>query len=87
MKERILYNILLVFLIIDAPYWLYLPGIFIGIIIFPLFWESVLLSIFVDFYYGLHTHIGSVFAFPFGIVSALLILGMIPIKARFRFSR
>jgi hypothetical protein len=85
MRERILYNILLFFLILYAPYWIYLAVIFLGIIIFPLFWESVLFSIFIDFFYGPGTHSGTMFGFPFGIASALLVIALLPFKERFRF--
>jgi hypothetical protein len=84
MKERILFDILLVFLVAYAPYWLYLSALVFGIIVFPIFWESIIFSLFVDFFYGSHSHSGSVFAFPFGIVSSALVIALTPLKERIR---
>ena len=86
MRERILYDCLSFFLFLYAPYWLYLPVIFLGIMIFPIFWEGILFSLLVDYFYGPHTHSGSLFAFPFGITASLLILALIPLKERMRSS-
>ncbi len=87
MKERILYDAFLFFMVLNAPYWLYLPCIFLGIIIFPLFWESIIFSLFVDFFYGQHTNSGSIFSFPFGLIASLFVLIVMPVKDRFRFLR
>jgi hypothetical protein len=87
MKERILYDIFIFFLILHAPFWLYLPALVIGIIIFPLYWEAVPFAAFIDFFYGPHTHMGSVFAYPFGLSAAVLVAIFAPIKERLRFLR
>ncbi|MDB5194158.1 MAG: hypothetical protein JWN50_172 [Parcubacteria group bacterium] len=84
MRERILFDIFLFFLVLYAPYWIYLPALILGIILFPLFWESVLFSLFIDYFYGPHTHSGSIFAFPFAIVASLFTLALIPIKESLR---
>jgi hypothetical protein len=84
MIERILYGVFLFFLIIYAPFWLYLPAVLFGIIIFPLYFEAIIFSLIVDYYYGPHMHSGTLFSFPFAITSALLILALIHVKERIR---
>lgn len=84
MNERVLYVILSFFLVLYAPYWIYLPALFLGIIIFPFFWESIFFSAFVDYYYGAHAYPGTPLAFPFAIAAALLVLLAVELKDRLR---
>lgn len=86
MIERTLYTIFVFFLIIYAPYWLYIPAILFGIIIFPVYTESIVLSLIIDYFYGPHIHTGSLFSYPFAITAALIVLASIQLKERFRFS-
>lgn len=85
MTERVLYGVLLFFLIIYAPYWLYLPAILFGIIIFPLYGEAIVFSLLIDYYYGPYMHLDTLFSFPFAITTALLLLALIHVKERIRF--
>jgi len=84
MSERALYTVLLIFLVLFTPYWIYLPAIFLGMILFPLYSEAILLSAFVDYYYGAHTYAGTPLAFPFAIAAALLLLALVELKERMR---
>ncbi len=84
MKGRIGYVLACILLTLFTPYWLYLPAIFLGIIVFPLFWESILLSAFIDYYYGPHFSSGILLAFPFSILSVLLVILLSELRERFR---
>jgi hypothetical protein len=53
--------------------------------VFPFYWEGIILALFVDFFYGPHTFAGTLFAYPFGLVTALLVLAFIPLRERLRF--
>jgi len=84
MSERVLYTILLIFLILYTPYWLYLPAILLGMMLFPLYWESIALCAFIDYYYGARDFAGTPLAFPFAIAAALLLLALVELKERMR---
>lgn len=78
--------IALVFVVI-APYWLYMPIILIGIIIFPLYLESILLSLAVDIFYGGAGHGSLLFGLPFTLISAVFVLFAIPFREYIRFQQ
>ncbi|OHB08626.1 MAG: hypothetical protein A3I86_00335 [Candidatus Zambryskibacteria bacterium RIFCSPLOWO2_02_FULL_39_14] len=52
MIHRILGSIIVFVSIIILPYWVYIPLLFIAIIIFPFFWEGIVLVLLIDVLYG-----------------------------------
>ncbi|MHB1330813.1 MAG: hypothetical protein ACYCY6_02490 [Minisyncoccota bacterium] len=81
---RIWYSTILLILTITTPSWVYLPMIFIGIMVFSFYIESVFLGLLVDILYG--GAIDSVLlGFPFGSIGALLTLIAIPLRRHLRF--
>lgn len=82
---RVWYTIVVLILTMTTPSWIYLPLIFIGIIVFQFYIESVFLGLLVDVLYG--GAISNVLlGFPFGFAGALLTLIAIPLRKRLRFS-
>ena len=70
------FSIVALILILSTPYWLYLPFIFVGIVVFPLYVEAIVLGAVVDTVYG---------GFSLGITSTLLVLIALPLRKHFRF--
>lgn len=81
---RLAFSIIAIAFIFVTPYYIYLPFIFVGIILFPLYVEAIALSLLVDILYG---KTGSSFLiFPFGVISALLVLFAAPLRENLRFN-
>lgn len=80
---RILYSILMTLLIVFTPYWFYLPVMFLGIVIFPMFVEAIVFGVIVDFAYGTPMQ-GSFLGFTYGVTSALLVLLAVPLRRHLR---
>lgn len=83
--KRIFASVLILVLILIAPYWMYLPAIFICMLIIPFFWEAVPFGMLIDTLYSpwplLHFP-------PFPIaLSALALLLILPlVRSRLRFN-
>ena len=77
MIYRTLGSIVVLFSILVLPYWVYLPILLIGIIIFPFFWEGILLALLVDTVYGSGVETA--------LVALILLIIFLPIRERLRF--
>ncbi len=70
--------------ILVLPYWIYVPVLFIGIVLFPFFWEGIVLVFLINVIHG-----GSV-EFPAMLTSSLVLfvlvvlIVMLPIRKRLR---
>jgi len=82
---RIIFSITLLIIILSAPAWVYLPLIFLGIVLFPMYLEAIVLGVVIDMAYG---GTQSIFftKFAFGIGIALLVYLFAPIRSYLRFS-
>jgi hypothetical protein len=63
--------------ILIAPFWIYLPLILVGIILFPLYIEALALALLVDMLMG---------QVLFTLVSALLVIFAVPLREHVRFN-
>lgn len=81
---RITAVIITIFLIFVTPYFVYLPAILFGIIFFPLYLEAIILGLFIDVIYGRPDAV--LLGFPFGILSAILVLFAVPLREYLRFN-
>jgi len=52
MNYRLLATVAILCSIIFLPYYVYVPALFLGAIIFPVYWESLLLSFLIETLYG-----------------------------------
>lgn len=84
--ERSLLTLGLVILILIAPYWIYLPAIFIAAVYMRFYWQAVPLGFLIDVFYGIHPLDGSVFGFPFAIALSFLVIIFIPLREKLRFN-
>ena len=83
-NKRILAGVINVLLILFAPYWLYLPALFISTIFLQSYWEAIIFGILIDTLYGKG---GSFFAVhTFGILFLLIVIIELPLRKRFRFN-
>lgn len=77
MKHARLFSTILIFLsIIFLPYWVYVPLIFLAAIVFPLFWEGIILGFLIDALYGrIGLNFSAIFySYSFWIMILLLLL-------------
>lgn len=81
---RIGFTLFALVTIFFLPYWIYLPVLALGIILFPLYLEVIVLSLLVDTIYG--SPGAPLFGYPFGIISALLVLFAAPLREHLRFN-
>jgi hypothetical protein len=85
MNKRIFFDIVVFLSVILLPWWIWLPGILAGIVLFPQYIEGVILATLADVLYGAGVH-PLVYSFPFGMISAILVIISVPIRERFRTS-
>lgn len=71
--KRVLTTISISVLIMAAPYWLYLPAIAVGIVLFPYYLEGVVLALVVDALYGDFGAKVFILDFPLAIAAAVLV--------------
>ncbi|MBX4195450.1 hypothetical protein KW796_00635 [Candidatus Parcubacteria bacterium] len=83
---RVGFTIIALILTLALPYWVYLPFIFAGVIVFPLYIEAVFLALLIDTLYGGGEYGKMLFGFPFGIVAALLVIFAAPLREHLRFN-
>jgi hypothetical protein len=84
MKLRHLATALTLFSIIFLPYWVYLPLLLSSMILFPLFWEGIVLAFLVDILYG--RGIGGLpeLISPMAFSAMLLLMAVMPLRERLR---
>lgn len=70
--------------ILFLPYWLYLPLLGGAMIVFPFFWEAILLAFLVDVLYG--NGVGGVAGLlsPMAFAATLLLIVLLPLRERIR---
>jgi hypothetical protein len=83
--KRLLLSLVLLALIFFAPYWIYLPVLFLGIVFLPFYWEAVIFAFLVDTVYGPWNLSGFPY-FPIALAAAALLLALPYIKRRLRFN-
>lgn len=76
MNRRLLSFIALLFGVMILPNYIYLPALLAAIIIFPVFWEGLVVGFIVDILYG-----GGIYYSFFSLLSLII---MIPIRNRIR---
>lgn len=81
---RITAFILITFLVITAPYYVYLPAILIGIVFFPFYLEAVLFGVMIDVVYGSPN--AMLLGFPFAILASALVLFAVRLRGYLRFN-
>jgi hypothetical protein len=73
---RILFNIIALGLVLVTPFWIYLPALVLGVIVFPLYLEAIIFAELVDVLYT-----GS-----FVMIAALCVMAAAPLREHVRFN-
>jgi len=71
-------------LVIFAPWWLYMPAIFLLIVYFDFFVEGIVLAALIDIWYGKELFHGLLFGFPFTISAIILVSASVFVRAKLR---
>ncbi|OHA91220.1 MAG: hypothetical protein A2758_01975 [Candidatus Zambryskibacteria bacterium RIFCSPHIGHO2_01_FULL_49_18] len=83
-KHRLLSVIFLILAVIFLPYYIYLPALLVAIIVFPLFWEGILIGSLIDALYGSRLHSFASVFFTFAFYSFILVTIIMPVRRRIR---
>lgn len=78
-KERLIATSIILIAILFLPHWIYLPLIGGACILFPLYWEAIVFGFLIDALYGTGT-------LRLAILAAALLLALLPVRERLRFS-
>lgn len=84
-KQRLGASLLILLSIIFLPYWIYLPVLLAGIIIFPMFWEGVVFGLLIDVLYGWGITAPPSLISPMALVALVFIVVLFPVREHIRF--
>lgn len=70
--------------ILVLPYWVYIPFLFIGIILLPFFWEGMLLAFLINMLYSGGVEVFSSLVSPLTLSVLIVLIAMLPIRERLR---
>lgn len=82
MTIRISLSLITLVLILTTPYWIYLPVLFLAIVLLPFFWEGILYAFIIDILYGAGE---GFYATPFALIVFLIMLVLPFIRTRLRY--
>lgn len=85
MKKRLVALLILFVAIIFLPYWVYLPLLVAAILIFPVFWEGILLGLLIDVLYGWGVTAWPSLISPVALTALILVSVLLPVRDRLRF--
>ncbi|MDO8728713.1 MAG: hypothetical protein Q7K26_02330 [bacterium] len=66
------------------PYWIYIPVLFIGIILFPYFWEGILAVFLIDIIHSNATEMFSLLISPLILSVLITLIIMVPVRESLR---
>jgi hypothetical protein len=84
MNLRILATVVTLLSIIFLPYWVYLPFLLAFMILFPFFWEGIVLAFIIDILYGRGISSFSELISPMAFSAMLLLMAVMPLRERLR---
>lgn len=85
MTSRILCSIVILASILVLPYWVYIPVLFIGTILFPFFWEGIPLAFLIEVIHGSGMEILPALVSPLALSALIVLIAMLPIRESLRF--
>lgn len=83
-RFRFFSTLIILVAIIFLPYWFYLPLLLVGVVVFPFFWEGIMLALLVDLLYGWGVSFSNQFFSPIAFVVILLLIILLPLRERIR---
>ena len=84
MTRRIIGSVLILIFIFVMPYWIYIPFLFIGIILFPFFWEGIVFVFLIDVVYGGTVETFANFISPLAVFVLIALIVMLPVRESLR---
>lgn len=85
MTRRVLGSVVALVSILVLPYWIYIPFVFIAIILFPFFWEGILFVFLIDVIHGGGVKILPSFFSPFALSVLIVLIILLPVRENLRF--
>lgn len=85
MISRILGSVVIFASILVLPYWVYIPVLFFGIILFPFFWEGIPLAFLIDVIHGSGMEVLSALVSPLALSALIALIVLLPIRESLRF--
>ncbi|KND48920.1 MAG: hypothetical protein AB200_00635 [Parcubacteria bacterium C7867-005] len=82
MSKRGVVTILLIFISLAFPYWVYLPALFLTVLFLTFFWEAIFIGFIIDALYG--SPWGGLLSYPVGLSVCLFLILLLPIRDRIR---
>jgi hypothetical protein len=66
------------------PYWIYIPVLFIFIILVPFFWEGILFAILINIIYAKNMGMLALVLSPLTVIALIVIIVLLPIRDKLR---
>jgi len=83
-KFRLLATLVTFLSIIFLPYWVYLPFLLASMILFPIFWEGIVLAFVIDILYGRGISSIPELISPMAFSATLILMAVMPLRERLR---
>ncbi|MDO8590290.1 MAG: hypothetical protein Q7R69_03425 [bacterium] len=84
MTRHVLSLVVVLVSILVFPYWVYIPVLFIAIIITPFFWEGILLAFLIDVIHGSGMEVPFSLASPLALTALVALIVLLPIRENLR---
>lgn len=84
MIRRVLGSVIILASILVLPYWVYIPVLFIGIILFPFFWEGILLAFLIEVIHSSGNGVLSLLVSPLTLSALIVLIILLPIRKSLR---
>lgn len=83
MTRRILGSVIILFSILFLPYWIYVPALFLAVVLFPFYWEGILFSFLIDIFYtsGIEA---PYFISSFALIVLIILILLLPFRENLR---
>ncbi|KKT14657.1 MAG: hypothetical protein UV94_C0009G0006 [Parcubacteria group bacterium GW2011_GWC1_43_30] len=84
MTRRILCSVVILASILFLPYWIYIPVLFVGTILFPFFWEGIFLAFLIDAIHGSGMGVFPSLISPLTLSVLIVLVALLYIRERLR---
>jgi len=85
MTRRILWSVITLASILFLPYWIYVPVLFIGVILIPFFWEGMLLALIINVIHGSSVGFLPSLVSPLPLSVLIVLVALLPIRESLRY--
>ncbi|MDO8471252.1 MAG: hypothetical protein Q7S49_01445 [bacterium] len=85
MIRRVLCSVVILASILFLPYWIYVPVLFVGIILFPFFWEGIFLAFLINAIHGSKMEAIPSLISPLPLSILIILIALLYIRERLRF--